>query len=85
MPTWVIQRVEALAMCDGRDISDGNEPLFIEHFTNENYFSASLHQGGIAGVSQDRDKQDDDNDDDDRNTNEDLNEPPGIALEHAAA
>ena len=62
IPTWVIQHVEARAMCDGWDLADGNEPMFIDHFTNKNDFSAALHEGGIAGVAQDGNHKDNDND-----------------------
>ena len=30
MPTWVIQRADALAMRDGRDLYDGNELMFVD-------------------------------------------------------
>ena len=76
MPTWVIQRFEALAMCDGRDISDGDEPVFVNSFTNDNDFSAVLHENGITGVVQDNYGQDDDNDDGNRNTNDGPDYPP---------
>ena len=70
MLTWVIQRVEELVMRDGRDISDGNGPLFSDRFDNENDFSTALHEGDIEGVAQNNDDQDNDNGDDDGNMNE---------------
>ena len=68
MPTWVIQHVEALAMRDGKYLADGDEPLFIDWFDNDNDFAAALHEGGFAGVAQEDDDQDDDNDNDNSNT-----------------
>ena len=56
MPTLVIQRIESLAARDGQDVADGNEPLFIERFSNKNYFGAAFHDNGIAGVVQEYDK-----------------------------
>ena len=43
MPNWVIQRVEALAIRNGHDLANGDEPLFVDRFSNENYFAAALH------------------------------------------
>ena len=57
-------------MCDGRDLADNNEPLFIYRFSNKNDVAAALHEGGIVGVAQDDDEQDNDNDDENSNTNE---------------
>ena len=65
MPTWVIQRVEALIINDGQDLAKVNEPLFIDRFTNEIDFAAARHEGGISGVVQDND---DHNADDNSNT-----------------
>ena len=56
MTTWVIQRIEALTARDGQDPADGDEPLFIERFSNNNYFDVAFHENGIAGVVQDYDK-----------------------------
>ena len=50
MPTWVIQRVEALAINDVWDLPKGYEPLFVDRFANDNDFAASLHEGGIEIV-----------------------------------
>ena len=36
MPTWAIQHVEALTACNGRDLADGNESLFLASFTKDN-------------------------------------------------
>ena len=85
MPTWVIQHVEARAMCDGWYLSDGKEPMLIDRFTNKNDFAAALHEGGIAGMVQVNNEQNDVNDNDNRITYEDPNKPPGIVLEPAAA
>ena len=79
MPTWVIQRVEAIVICYGQDISNRYEPLFIELFFNENDFSAALHEGGITGVVQENNEKDNDNDDDGRNTEENPVELTGVA------
>ena len=38
MPTWVIRRIEALATQDRRDLSNGNETLFVDRFSNKNDF-----------------------------------------------
>ena len=84
MPTWVIQCVEALAVRDGRDISDGNEPLLVDHFSNENDFAADLHGGGIIGVAQDDYEKDGDKDNSDDKIDEYLDDTPGISLEPAA-
>ena len=84
MPIWVIQHVEARAMCDGWDIADGNEPMFINRFTNKNDFAAALHEGGITGVAQDNDDEEYDNDNDNSNTNEYPDDPTGIFIETAA-
>ena len=54
-------------MHNGRDIADGNEPLFVDRFSNENDFTDALHEGSIEGVAQDDDDQDSDNDDANRN------------------
>ena len=85
MPTWDIQTVEVISMCDGQDISNGIEPLLIDHFSNENDFAAALHECSIAGLAQAGDGQDNDNEDDNSNTNEDPDELPGISLEPVAA
>ena len=83
MPTWVIQHVAGRAMCDGWDLADGNEPMFIDRFTNKNNFSAALHEGGIAGVAQDDNDKDDDKDNDNSNMNKDPDDPTGIFIETA--
>ena len=83
MPTWVIQQVAARAMCDGWDLADGNEPMFINRFTNKNDFAAAPHEGVIAGVAQDDDDKEDDNDNDNSNTNEDPDDPTGIFIKTA--
>ena len=72
-------------MRDEQDISNGDKPLFFDRFSRENDLVAALHEGGIAGVSQDADEQDNDNYNDDSNTNEDPDDPPGISLETAAS
>ena len=84
MPTWVIQHVEARAMCDGWDLVDRSEPIFIDRFTNKNDFAAAPHEGVIAGVAQDDDDKEDDNDNDNSNTNEDPENPTGISIDTAA-
>ena len=84
MPTWVIQHVEARAMCDGWYLSDGKEPMLIDRFTNKNDFAAALHEGGIAGVAQDDDDKEDDSDNDNSNTNEDPDDPTEIFIKTAA-
>ena len=71
IPTWVIQLVEALTACNGRDLADEYGPLFADHFDNENAFSAALHECGITGVAQYNDDQDDDDGDDDAKTDKD--------------
>ena len=53
IPSWVIQLIEALDMRDRQDLAENYEPLFVERFSNKNYFDATLHKGGIAGVAQD--------------------------------
>ena len=83
MPTWVIQYVGALTMKGRRDLSGGDEPLFVDRFTNENDFASALHEGGIAGVAQDDNVQDNDNGDDNANTDEDPDDSPGIAIDPA--
>ena len=40
-------------MHDRQDLSDGDEPLSVDRFADENDFSAALHEGGIARVAQD--------------------------------
>ena len=85
IPTWAIQHVEAFAVRDGQDIVNGDEPLFIYQFANKNYFTATFHEGGIAGVAQDEDEKDYDDGNYDTNTDENPYDPPGIALETAAA
>ena len=85
MSTWVIQRVEALSMHDGRDLADRNEPMFVDQFSNENDFADSLRDGGIAGVAQDNHKQDNNNEYFCSNTDEDIYKPRGIYLDLAAA
>ena len=71
-------------MCDGWDLADGNEPMFIDRFTNNNYFAAGLHEHGITGVAQDNDDKDNDNENDNSNNNEDPDEPTGILLNTTA-
>ena len=78
MPTWVIQRVEALAINGRQDLAKGDKLLFVGRFSNENDFSAAIHEGVIAGVAQD---DNDHNKDDDIKTDEDSEEPPGIDLD----
>ena len=85
MPTWVIQCVEAITVINGRDPADGNEPLFVDCFANDNYFSAKLHEGGTAGVAQDNDEQVNDNDNVDYNNDKETDDPTEIALEPAAS
>ena len=85
MPTWVIQRVESLAMHDGQDLSGGDKPLFVDRFSNENDFASALHEGGITGVVQDNDEQDNDNDDGNINTDEYPDDPILIALDTTSA
>ena len=81
IPTWVIQCVEALVMCDRWDLAGSNEPLFFDRFANQNYFSAALHEGGITGVAQDDNDKYDDNEDGDIKTNEDPYKTPVISLD----
>ena len=69
----------------GRDLAGGDKLLLVDRFTNENYFNAAMHEGGIAGVSQDDNVQYKDNYDDDANTGEDPDNPSGISLEAVAA
>ena len=71
-------------MRDGQDLSDFNEPLFIDRFHKENYFVTAIHEGGIVGLAQDNDEQGGDNDNNNINTNEDPYNPPRIALESEA-
>ena len=71
-------------MSDGWDIADGNEPMFIDRFTNKNDFSDALHEGGITGVAQDDNDKDNDNDNDNSNTNEDPDNPNGIFIKTAS-
>ena len=52
IPTWVIQRVETLAVCDGWIIAGGNEPLSVDCLAKKNDFSDTLHEGGILVVAQ---------------------------------
>ena len=85
MPTWVIQRIKALAVPDEQDLDDIDEPLFIERFSKENYFDAALHEGGIAGVAQEKNEQDYDTYDEDSNMNEDTDNPFVISIEPAAS
>ena len=80
-----LSSVEALVIREGWYLADKYEPLFFERFANNNYFAAALHEDGIARVVQDNGEQDDDNDDDNINTNEDPDDPPGIALEPESA
>ena len=56
-------------MSDGRYLADGDEPLFVDRFADENGFSAALYEGGVAGVLQDNNEQEDYNDDDNSNMN----------------
>ena len=85
MPTWFIQPVETLSMYDGGGISDGNELLFVDQYSNENGFSATLHEGGIARLAQYDNDQDYNNDNYCSNMDEDTDDPSGISLEPAAA
>ena len=70
MPNWVIQRIDTIAVSDRRDISDNNEPMFMDQFDNDIDFSSALHEGGITGVVQGVNKQDYANRNDDSNTDE---------------
>ena len=65
--TCFIRRVEDLDAYDKQDLAKNNEPLLLDHFANENYFAADLHEGGIAVLAHDDDKE---NDNDDGNTGE---------------
>ena len=85
MPTWLIQHVEALTMHGGQDIADGDEPLYVDHFSKKNDFSAALHEYDIAGATQDKDEQDGDNNDDNSNRNEDPEKPLGLSHDPTAA
>ena len=85
MSAWVIQRVEALSVHDGRDLADSNEPMFVDQFSNEDDFADSLRDGGITGVAQDNHEQDNNNEDFCSNTDEDIDKPCGISLDPAAA
>ena len=38
IPTWFIRRIESLATNYRRDLFDGNETLFVDHFANKNDF-----------------------------------------------
>ena len=67
-------------MCDRWDLADGNEPMFIDRFTNNNDFAAVLHEGGISGVAQDDDDEDDDNYNNNRNTNEYPDDPTRVFI-----
>ena len=62
MPKWVIRHIESLTTRDIRYLSNCNESLLVDHFSNKNYFSAALHEGGIAGVMQDDDDYNDNSD-----------------------
>ena len=68
MKTWLVQHIESHSVCDGKSLANVNVMLFIDQFSNGNYFVAALHEGAIAGVVQD---EDDLNDDDNSNTDED--------------
>ena len=68
-------------MRDGRDLADGNKPLFVHRFSNDNGFASALHDGGVVGVTQDNDEKYDGNYDDNSNTDEDPDDPPGLALD----
>ena len=85
IPTWSIQPVEALSISYGKNLANGDKPLFVDFFANENDFAAALHEGGITGVVKDENDQDENNDDDDSNMDEDPDKPPGIALEGTAS
>ena len=52
MSIWVIQRIEALSVCDRRDLAYGYKSLFVDQFSNENNLATALQEGGITGVSQ---------------------------------
>ena len=80
MPNWVIQRVEALSIYDGRDLADGNEILLVDRFDSQNDFSDAFHKGGSTGVVQDDNGQGNDDGNDDGNIDEKHDVPPGIAL-----
>ena len=85
MPTWVIQKFEALDMCCRWYLANNDEQLFFDRFSNENCFAAALHEDEIAGVVQDNNEQDNDNVYGDRNINEDLDNLPGIYIDPTAA
>ena len=84
MPTWFIQRIEALAVREVWDISNGDELLFVNRFANKNDFDVDLHNGGISGVAQDDNEQNNDNYDNATSMNEDQDEPPEKYLDPAA-
>ena len=48
-------------MRDGNNRADDNEPLFVDCFANDNYFTAALNKNSIAGVDQDNDEKNNDN------------------------
>ena len=50
------QCVESLAVRNKRYLSDGDEPLLVDKFANNNYFYAALHTGVIPGVAHEDDK-----------------------------
>ena len=75
-----MQRVDSLANHNGRYLSDGDELLSVDHFSNKNDFSAALHEGGTAGVAQNNDEQDNDDEYDGGNTDEYLDNPPVVSL-----
>ena len=50
------QCVESLAVRNKRYLADGDEPLLVDKFANNNYFYAALHKGGIPGVAHEDDK-----------------------------
>ena len=85
IPSWIIQHVEELTVHNRRNLEDGDEPLFVAQFSNNNDFTTTNHEDGIAGVTQDSNEQDDYNDYEIDNKNEDPDDTPGLSLEPAAA
>ena len=84
IPSWVIQCVEALAVSDGRYLADGNEPLLVDQFSNENDFAAALHEGDTIWVAQDKDEKNYVNDDDNNSMDKDPDYPLGIDVDLTA-
>ena len=85
MSIWVIQRIEALYVCNRRDLAYGYKSLFVDQFSNENNLATALQEGGITGVSQYNNDQDNDNNYGNSNIYEDPDNPPGIALDNTAS